>query len=414
MKNYTLHIPEGVKDYIGEEVRVKEKIQNQIKQMFYTYSYNLIETPTFEYLDVFTLGETGFQQTQLYNLINRQGELVALRSDMTRAIARVVCTQNSNIPTPQRYAYMANSFRYPERYQGKLHEFTQAGIELIGKNSAEADAEVIKVAIEALKAAGLSAFTMHIGSSQFLEYMLSDIGLRSQDKEEVYQAIEQKDAVKLKNILEASNIDKETLAMLLELIQCAGKIDLLRSVKEKIACHKSKEALSYLENIYEILEEYGVHEFILFDFSLLSYGKYYTGIMFQAFTHGIGSAIVEGGRYDTLLCKFGHNLPAVGFGMHINLLLQKIIQQKPLANLNRSRTLIVYTHDTRKAALEVADGFRKEGLIVENSFDETIEEALVYAGEIGIGGVLYFKEDDQVIVYNLKENTVEETTIKQL
>ncbi len=414
MKNYTLHIPEGVKDYIGEEVRVKEKIQNQIKQIFYTYSYNLIETPTFEYLDVFTLGETGFQQTQLYNLINRQGELVALRSDMTRAIARVVCTQNSNIPTPQRYAYMANSFRYPERYQGKLHEFTQAGIELIGKNSAEADAEVIKVAIEALKAAGLSAFTMHIGSSQFLEYMLSDIGLGSQDKEEVYQAIEQKDAVKLKNILEASNIDKETLAMLLELIQCAGKIDLLRSVKEKIACHKSKEALSYLENIYEILEEYGISKFILFDFSLLSYGKYYTGIMFQAFTHGIGSAIVEGGRYDTLLCKFGHNLPAVGFGMHINLLLQKIIQQKPLANLNRSRTLIVYTHDTRKAALEVADGFRKEGLIVENSFDETIEEALVYAGEIGIGGVLYFKEGDQVIVYNLKENTVEETTIKQL
>ncbi|WP_069998109.1 ATP phosphoribosyltransferase regulatory subunit [Cellulosilyticum sp. I15G10I2] len=414
MKNYTLHIPEGVKDYIGAEARLKEKVQNQIKQVFHTYSYNLIETPTFEYLDVFTLGEAGFQQTQLYNLINRQGELVALRSDMTRAIARVACTQNSNMPTPQRYAYVANSFRYPERYQGKLHEFTQAGIELVGNNSAEADAEVIKVAIEALKAAGVSQFTMHIGSSQFLEYMLSDIGLGNNDKEEVYQAIEQKDAVKLKTILEASNIDKDTLAMLLELIQCAGKIDLLRSVKEKIACVRSKEALSYLENIYEILEEYGIHDFILFDFSLLSYGKYYTGIMFQAFTLDIGSAIVEGGRYDTLLCKFGRNLPAVGFGIHINLLLQKIIQHKPLTNLNRSRTLIVYTSSTRSAALEVADGFRKEGLVVENSFDETIEKALDYAKETGIGGVLYFKEADKVIVYNLKENTVEETTINQL
>ncbi|MDF2593688.1 MAG: histidyl-tRNA synthetase 2 [Clostridia bacterium] len=414
MKNYTLHIPEGVKDYIGAEASLKEKIQNKIKNIFYTYSYNLIETPTFEYLDVFTLGESGFQQPQLYNLINRQGELVALRSDMTRAIARVVCTQNSNMPVPQRYAYMANSFRYPERYQGKLHEFTQAGVELVGMSCAEADAEVIKVAIEALKAAGLNDFTMHIGSSEFLEYMLNDIGLDQEDKQAVYYAIECKDAVKLKSILEGSDIDADTLSLLLELIQCAGKIDLLRSVKEKITSPKSKQALEYLENVYEVLDEYSISEFVLFDFSILSYGKYYTGIMFQAFTHGIGSAVVEGGRYDSLLCKFGNNLPAVGFGIHISLLLQKIIQQKPLLPINRSKTLIVYTKATRKAALSAADGFRKDGLAVENSFFETIETALVYAKEAGLGGILYFKQDDKVEVYNMKENTMEETTISQL
>lgn len=414
MKNYTLHLPEGVKDYIGAEAQLKEKIQNRIKALFHTYGYNLIETPTFEYLDVFTLGETSFQQTQLYNLINRQGELVALRSDMTRAIARVVCTQTSHVPVPHRYSYMANSFRYPERYQGKLHEFTQAGVELIGKNSADADAEVIKVAIEALKAAGLEDFTMHIGSSEFLENMLSDIGLEDGVKQEVYEAIEKKDAVKLKTILQASLVDEDTLSILLELIQCAGKIELLRSVKEKIICKKSKKALEYMEMIYEILEAYGISQYILFDFSILSYGKYYTGIMFQVFTHGIGSAVVEGGRYDKLLCKFGRSLPAVGFGMHINLLLQKVIQNNPLISSNHSRTLVVYTQETRKAAIETAESFRKEGLVVENSFFETLEEALNYAKQVEIGGVLYFKEKEKVVVYNMKENTVEETTISQL
>jgi len=414
MKNYTLHTPEGVKDYIGAEAYLKEKIQNKIKDIFHTYSYNLIETPTFEYLDVFTLGEAGLQHPDLYNLVNRQGELVALRSDMTRAIARVVSTQNSNMPIPQRYAYMANSFRYPERYQGKLHEFTQAGIELVGKNSAEADAEVIKVAIEALKAAGLSDFTMHIGSIAFLEYILSDLGLNDEDKQAVYHAIECKDAVGLKSILESSNREADTLSLLLELIQCAGKIDLLRSIKQKITCPKSKQALTYLENIYEILEEYNISEQILFDFSILSYGKYYTGIMFQAFTRGIGSAIVEGGRYDTLLCKFGEDQPAVGFGIHINLLLQKIMQQEPLPSTNATKTLIVYTKETRKQALKAADGFRKEGLVVENSFFETIEEALKYAKEVDLGGVLYFKQEDRVEVYHLKENTMEETTISKL
>ncbi len=414
MKNYTLHIPEGVKDYIGIEAYQKEKIQNRIKEVFYKYSYNLIETPTFEYLDVFTLGETNYQQTQLYHLITRQGELAALRSDMTRAIARVVCTQNSNMPMPQRYSYMASSFRYPERYQGKLHEFTQAGIELIGKNCLEADAEVIKAAIEALKAAGLKEFTLHIGSSEFLEYMLSDIGLGSEEKAAVYKAIEQKDAVKLKAILESAHIDKEMLSVLLELIQCAGKIDLLRSIKEKITSAKSKEALEYLENVYEILEEYEINQYILFDFSILSYGKYYTGIMFQAYTHGIGSAVVEGGRYDSLLNKFGRDLPAVGFGIDVNLLLQKMIKENPIANFISRRTLIAYTKAARKTALREADRLRKQGLVVENSFFDTLEEARAYAGAIGIGGVLYFKDGDQVEVHNLAENTVQETTVGEL
>lgn len=414
MKNYTLHLPEGVKDYIGMEAKLKEKLQNKIKNVFKSYSYNLIETPTFEYLDIFTLGTANFQQTHLYHLINRQGELVALRSDMTRAIARVVCTQNSNVSTTQRYSYIANSFRYPERYQGKLHEFTQGGIELIGNNSAEADAEVIKVAIEALETVDIHDFTMHIGSSQFLEYMLSDIGLGELEREQVYVAIDQKDAVKLKKILEASPIDSQTLAMLLELIQCAGSIELLRSVKQRINCSQSKEALEYLEEIYEILQAYGIEEKVLFDFSLLSYGKYYTGIMFQAFTHGIGSAIVEGGRYDTLLCQFGRDLPAVGFGIDINLVLQKLMQNIDNISLNASKTLIVYTTNTRSAALKVADNFRKEGLIIENSFSKDIEEALNYAKDLGMGGILYFKEEERVVVYNLKANTIEETTIGQL
>jgi ATP phosphoribosyltransferase regulatory subunit len=270
------------------------------------------------------------------------------------------------------------------------------------------------VAIEALKAAGLEDFTMHIGSSEFLENMLSDIGLEGGVKQEVYEAIEKKDAVKLKTILQASLVDEDTLSILLELIQCAGKIELLRSVKEKIICKKSKQALEYMEMIYEILEAYGISQYILFDFSILSYGKYYTGIMFQVFTHGIGSAVVEGGRYDKLLCKFGRSLPAVGFGMHINLLLQKVIQNNPLISSNHSRTLVVYTQETRKAAIETAESFRKEGLVVENSFFETLEEALNYAKQVEIGGVLYFKEKEKVVVYNMKENTVEETTISQL
>lgn len=414
MKNYALHIPEGVKDYIGEEAALKERIQNSVKKIFRTNSYNLVETPSFEYLDVFTLGEESFQQSSLYHLISRQGELMALRSDMTRAIARVIGTQKIDNQLPQRFCYLANSFRYPERYQGKLHEFTQAGVELIGNKSLEADAEVIKVAITCLKEVGLSDFNVHIGSSQFLNYILSDLGYSEEETKKIFSAIEAKDAVSLKCILKESQMEAETLEVLLELIQCSGQIELLRSIKAKIPSLRAKAAIEEMEKLYALLEDYGVDECIIFDFSLMSYGKYYTGMMFKIFTLGVGSALVEGGRYDHLLSQFGKNFPAVGFGMNINLMMQRLIQQRGLKQRQSKRTLVVYTPITRKVCQEVSDQLRKQDLIIENYLGEDIAEALVYAKQAGMGGILHFKYGDKIDVYNLEQGSVEETSINQL
>lgn len=414
MKNYALHIPEGVKDYTEEEATLKGKIQDEVKKVFETYSYHWVETPTFEYLNVFTTEKNSFQSPSLYKFVNRQGEMLALRSDMTRAIARVIGMQKVEGKMPRRYAYMTNSFRYPERYQGKLHEFTQAGVELIGKNSLEADAEVIKVAITALKKVGVTDFTVHIGSSQFLKYTLQDLGLGEEDVEQVYEAIDQKNAVKLKGVLQGAIQDEETLTLLLELIECAGHIELLRNVKKKISSPRAIKALEQMEQLYELLEDYGVSDTILFNFSLLSYGNYYTGMMFQVFTPYIGTAIVEGGRYDQLLQEFGKDLPAVGFGMHINAILQRLMKQKPLTPLYNRCTLVVANKQTRKICCEVSDYHRQNGMVIENSFTDNIEEARIYAKAVGMGGILHYKNYNKVDLYNLTEGTIQEVTINEL
>lgn len=414
MKNFALHIPEGVKDYIGQEAALKEKIEQHIKKIFRTNSYYVVDTPTFEYLDVFTLGEESFQQPSLYHLVNRQGELMALRSDMTRSIARVVGTQKIEATLPQRFSYLANSFRYPERYQGKLHEFTQAGIELIGNKSLEADAEVIRVAINCLKEVGVNDFTVHIGSSQFLRYVLDDLLLDQQVKKEVYCAIEKKDAVKVKALLKGVKIEADLLEVLMEMLQCSGKISLLKNVKAKIRSREAQQVLEEMERLYELLEDYGVNECIIFDFSLMGYGQYYTGMMFQIFMLGAGSALVEGGRYDQLLEKFGKDLPAVGFGMSINLLLQCLIKQKGLAERQEKRLLVVCTPKTRKVCQEVSNHLRSRGEIVENSLCKSLEESKQYALQNSMAKLLYFKEGSQVEIYDLIKNTRIETTINKL
>lgn len=414
MKQFALHIPEGVKDYVGEEAALKECIENKVKEIFRTNSYNMVETPSFEYLDVFTLGEETFQQPSLYHLVSRQGELMALKSDMTRSIARLVGTQKVDVEMPQRFGYLSNSFRYPERYQGKLHEFTQAGVELIGNKSLEADAEVIRVAVRCLQAAGLNDFRVHIGSGQFLEYILKDLSLDEACKMQVLKAIEKKDAVQVKEILKGAPIATPMVEVLIELIQCAGQVELLKRIKAKIPSLEAKKALEEMEQLYQLLEADGVNEKLIFDFSLMSYGQYYTGMMFQIFTLGIGSALVEGGRYDTLLERFGRNLPAVGFGMHINLVLQHLIQVKGLHFRQAKRTLAVCTPMTYQICQEASEILRKRGQIVENSLMASLEENLSYAKKRGMARLLYFKEGKQVDSYEIATDSVERLSVDQL
>lgn len=414
MKNYALHIPEGVKDYTNEEAALKEQIQNIFKKVFKTNNYSLVETPTFEYLDVFALGEQSYQQPSLYHLVNRQGELMALRSDMTRSIARLIGTHQYEV-FPKRFSYLCNCFRYPERYQGKLHEFTQAGIELIGNKSMNADAEVIKIAIQCLKEAGVSDFNVHIGSSRFLNHLFNDLGFKEEKTLEIFEAIEAKDAVRLKAIFMGEEIERETLELLLELIQCSGQIGLLRHVKSKLHSSKAIQELEQMEQLYELLEDYGVNESITFDFSLMSYGKYYTGMMFQIFTLGVGSALIEGGRYDKLLQQFGKDLPAVGFGIHINRVMQRLIKQKSLEQRQSIKALAVCKTITRKVCHEVCDHLRNRGMIIENFLqEEAMEEAIAYAKQAGFNQIFNFKHGDIIEVYAVQEGKKYETTVNEL
>lgn len=407
MKNYHLHIPEGVKDLIWEGAELKQCMSQQILSIFTKYSYHLIETPTFEYLDVFNMDYGTVQRPQLYQFLNRQGELVALRNDMTCAIARVAATQNQGIPYPQRYCYLANSFRYPERYQGKSHEFTQVGIELIGNDTTESDAEVIKLAIQSIETVGIKDFIVHLGNASFFKSLFEDMRITPRVQHDIYRAIESKDGVELKRILVAERVDEKHIQVISQLIQRTGGYDLLKQIRDSVEGVQTHRALDYLEELYDVLKDYGLAHRVRFDLSILSYARYYTGVMFQIVVPGIGTAVCEGGRYDALLEKYGKDLPAVGFGLNIDLLLEKIQQQAPSGAMNSRSTLIVYHPKTRALALEVAEHFRKQGMVIENYFDQDIEAAIAYAQAIGLGGILYFQSKERVGIYDMAEQKMQ-------
>ena len=397
MKNYKLQTSEGVRDYIGEELLIKEEIEDRIKKLFLSYGYNLVKTPTFEYLDVYMTD--GVQKPSLYNLINRQGEVLALRNDITASIARIVASKDNDDIIPKKYCYIANTFRYPRLYQGKSHEFTQAGIELIGISSIKAEIECIKLAYQALNNVNINKFTVHIGSAHFMNELFKDFNLNNDEIECLLNTISLKDFVKLKNQLIEYRLDASRIELVLKIMRNAGKLNFLQGIIDELKGLNSAKILNDLRVLYDELLKVGLENKVVFDFSISQYANYYTGITFQVFAGGIGRAVISGGRCDQLLKSFGKDLPAIGFGLDVDAILEYIISNK-LIEINNLRYVSFSDTASHEFALKNNEELRNKGIIVEVSMLDSLDDTIKYA-----------KNSGALVVLNYKNNKLEEIKV---
>lgn len=395
MKNYKLHISEGFKDTYGVEMLVKKEIENRILDLFKLHGYEHIKTPQLEYIDVYS--ENGVQKPDLYNLINRQGEVLTLCNDMTASIARFVCS-NKNLKDTgvKKYCYVADTFRYPRLYQGKNHQFLQAGVELIGENGLYSDIECIYLAYKAMKKCNVTEFKIHLGSSEFLNALFNDFKISNDIQTAIYAAIENKDYVTLKQILN-DNLDKEKTKFIIDLMIRGGHLRYLEGLMNHLEGTNSYHALCYLKDIYTGLKELGI-ENIIFDFSIYSYAKYYTGIIFAIYVDGVKKSLISGGRADSLFANYGKNYPDIGFGLDVDQLTEYVMNKK-LIEVSILKYLSVVTSGDVITAFMNNDNFINQGIIVNHCYYDNLTDALSYAKENGY---------DKVIEYNNNEVKIKE------
>ena len=356
MSIFNYKTPIGFKDYILKDMEKKNKIESYLKELFLSSGYNLIETPSLEYIDVFT---NNVQDTSLYKLINKEGETLVLRNDITKSIARVVLTETKDMSFPQRFCYISNIFRYKKALSAMQHEFTQAGIELIGTNDVYSDYEVVSLAVKSLNNI-LDNFNLYISSSEFFNNYLDDLHIENSIELEILDEIKHKNVSNIKKIL-----DKNSYEVLSLMIEAIGKKDLLEKIKSNVKSEKTMATLMRLEKLYELLEKNGLEKNVSFDFSILSFGDYYTGITLQGYTKGVGTPILDGGRYDNLIDDFNVKRPACGFAINVNDLINK-------TKLTYERSIkMIYSKDKEKA-IDKCD---------ENSFvslEDSLEDAFKY------------------------------------
>lgn len=362
MSKKLVHTPEGVRDIYGIEYAKKLAVENLILNQVRGYGYEDIQTPTFEFFDVFSKEIGTTPSKELYKFFDKEGNTLVLRPDFTPSMARCAAKYFMDEDVPIRFCYMGNTFTNTSSLQGKLKEATQMGAELIGDASVEADAEMISMVIEALLAAGLKDFQLSLGNVEYFKGICEEAGLDEETELALREYISGKNYFGAEELLSDKGIADEYREALLKSADLFGSTDILKTAAKLVHNRRSVHAVERLNRLYEVLCLYGVEKYVLFDLGMLSKYNYYTGVIYKAYTYGLGDALVKGGRYDNLLSCFGKNAPAIGFMIVIDDLMAALERQNIPVKIPAPAEVIEYAPGEYKEALTKAKELRKRGI----------------------------------------------------
>jgi len=396
MKNQLLHTPEGVRDIYNKECARKLAVQENIHEVFASCGYKDIQTPTFEFFDIFNKERGSVASREMFKFFDRDGNTLVLRPDITPSVARAATKYFMDEDMPIRLCYMGNTYINNSSYQGRLKEVTQLGCELIGDATVDADAEIIAMVVQCMMASGLKDFQVQIGQVDYFNGLVEDAGIDEEVQEQLRELIENKNYFGVDELLTSLNIDEKTKKSFLGMADLFGGFDVLDKAKENTDNEKSLKAVERLEKLYKVLEYYKLEEHVSFELDMLGHYKYYTGIIFRAYTYGTGDAIVTGGRYDNLIAQFGKDAPSVGFAIVIDRLMLALSSQKIDVELPEGQTIILYEQEKQQEAISAACKLRAQGIRVEliRKFKEkTIENYLEYANNYGASTIYYLGDD---------------------
>lgn len=312
------HTPSGLADVLCDECELKYYIESSARAVFKEYGYKMVETPTFEYFDVYNVS-TPTQAEHMFKFFDTNGRMLALRPDVTTSVARMAATKYQTSELPLRISYLGRAFRNEENFsQTRQREFTQAGVELIGDDGINADVEIIKVAIDTLSKSGLKNFQIDLGQVEFFKGLVEQAGLSDSESDEIRTHINDKDFIAVQTVLDSLSIDDYTKNIFSNLPTMFGGIDIVEDMLNDDRLNKrSKDALEKLKEIYSVLVDRGLDNYVSFDLGMVQNIDYYTGIILRGFTYGVAFPVCSGGRYDNLLAKFGRDLPATGVAFGI-------------------------------------------------------------------------------------------------
>jgi ATP phosphoribosyltransferase regulatory subunit len=320
-------IPPGTRDVLPDEMRELRRLHLALIDVFESRGYGEVATPAIEYDEVLARGDG--RAGDAYRFFDSSGDLLALRSDMTIPIARLVATRYAQAEMPLRLCYLANAYRAVRPQRGQMREFAQAGVELIGAPAPQGTAEIVEVLEAALDAAGLDRAVIGLGDADLYRQLLAELGVEGEARDVLLARLAAHDLVGLEvELSELPGIGDEQVATCVALSQLRGGKEVLDEARS-LGGAAVERATARLGETLEALEERGVAGRVQIDLGLLRDLGYYSGAILEVYDPALGHVLGGGGRYDRLLKRFGVDLPAAGFALYMERVHLAQIEEEP-------------------------------------------------------------------------------------
>lgn len=381
-------LPKGMQDYLPEECYSKRVIERRIMDCFSFYGFKEIESPVLERYELFDGGVGNVELNKLFKVTDTDGDLLILRPDITMPISRIVCTK---LPEGiKRLCYLGSSFSAMET-EGKLREFTQAGIELMGASGDDVDVEVVMLAIKSMLACGIKDFQIELGNVAFFEGLLEAFRVSEEDSEVLVNSIESKNGIKLYSL--SGDVDKRLLDSLAKLPMLFGGEEVLAEAEKMCLSDKMLGAVRNLEKVYEGIKRLGYDKYVCFDMSIVGKMRYYSGMVMRGIVKSMGRPLLSGGRYDGLCDAFGKHIPAVGFAISIGYVMNALEKDGLLKKAPSAEVAVGYAPDAMDKAEKYVAKLRNDGVEAVCSFAVSREQLKISKKNLGAKKAVFVTED---------------------
>lgn len=387
--------PEGTCDFLFEECLARRSAENILSNLFLSRGFFEVMTPGIEFYDVFDAGSPVLSAQSMYKMTDAKGRILVMRPDSTLPIARLTATRLKGVPLPIRLYYAQDVYRFNRGQNGghSDQEF-QAGIELIGAKGERADIEVLFLAAKSMELFNVGEYRLEIGHVGFFLSLIKELDVDDETRDNIRVLIENKDYAALGELLDTLP-PGDAVDAIRRLPRLFGGEEVLEEAASLCQNDVMKTALGYLDKLYKKLCDLGLSKRVMIDLGLVHHNEYYTGVIFRGYIEGGGDNVISGGRYDTLIGRFGRDIPATGFGVNLDLLARLMLAGGSVKPPKPPEVLVHAEPGFETAALKKADELAERGVTCEVSVFDSVDEARIYADKRCISKVLKVGKEEK-------------------
>ncbi len=371
----------GTNDYLPNEVEIRDYLQNKILSVYTENGFEHIVTPILEDIENLDKSEGGENLNLIFKIMKRGDKLdkalakgvtseneneladMGLRYDLTLPLSRYYANNKDKLTLPMKCIQMDRVYRAERPQKGRLREFIQCDIDIIGSDSADSEVELILTTTKALKAIGLKNFKVKLNDRRLLRAVLMQMGFKESELDSVCITFDKMDKIGMDGVKEELTEKEFDNTAIQKFVEFLSKKDFsLNSLKDMLEDKTPVESLEYIMNAVNELSDNSFD--VVFDLSLVRGQGYYTGTVFEVESIDFKGAVAGGGRYDNLIGKFlNQSIPAVGFSIGFERIFSILMENGIDVEHKSKKIAVMYDEGSLVEAIKTADKLRSEGNI---------------------------------------------------